>query len=107
MREVPEKIRSIRSVTELVGLVKRGDRTSLFLLRERLGCSRAELAAHISIPESQLATWEENRETLSAGQQALWRVKLSDYLNLEIRAVLGTDNADLLGHFWDLLWRLS
>ena len=107
MREVPEKVRSVQSVTELVRLVKKGDRSSLYLLRERLGRSRAELAAHISIPESRLAAWEENRETLSAGQQALWRVKLSDYLNLEIRAVLGTDNADLLEHFWDLLWRLS
>jgi len=107
MREVPEKIRSVQSVTGLVGLVKKGDCSSLLLLRERLGRSRAELAAHISIPESQLAAWEENREALSAGQLALWRVKLSDYLNLEIRSVLGTDNADLLAHFWDLLWRLS
>ena len=107
MREVPEKIRSVQSVTELVVLIKRGDRYSLCVLRERLGRSRAELAVHIAISESRLAAWEENQEAPSASQQALWRVKLSDYLNVEIRAILRTDNADLLANFWDLLWRLS
>lgn len=107
MREVHEKTRSVQSATELIALVKKGDTVSLSELRERLGCSRAELAAHIGIPESRLAEWEENREALSAGQRALWRVKLSDYLNVEIRTILGTDNGDLLANFWDLLWRLS
>lgn len=107
MRETPEKIRSVQSVTELVGLVKKGDCSSLFLLRERMGRSRSELASHMSIPESQLTAWEENRESLSAGQMALWRVKLSDYLDLELQTILGTDNEDLIEHFWDLLWRLS
>jgi len=107
MREVAEKVRSVESVTGLVRLVKIGDRPSLSLLRERLGCSRAELAAHIPVPEPRLAAWEEDRESLSAGQLAIWRVKISDYLNLELKAVLHSDSEDLLACFWDLLWRLS
>ena len=107
MHEVAEDTLAVRSVTELVGLIKKGDRASLSLLRERLERSRAELAAHLAIPESRLAAWEENQESPSPGQQALWRVKLSDYLDVEIRTVLGTDNVELLACFWDLLWRLS
>jgi hypothetical protein len=107
MREVTEKIRSVASVTELVKLVKKGDCYSLFLLRERLGRSRVEVAAHISIPESHLAAWEENSVPISDGQLAIWRVKMSDFLSMEIKAVLGSENEDLLARFWDLLWRLS
>jgi len=76
-----------------------------FSLRESWGAAAWNLQG--TSPESQFAAWEENRETLSTGHLALWRVKLSDYLNLEIQAILGTDNAGLLAHFWDLLWRLG
>ena len=107
MRQVPERVRSVESITELVKLVKIGDCTSLSLLRERLGCPRAELAAHIPVPEAKLAAWEEAGAPLTASQMALWRVKLSDYLNLELKTVLGSDSEDLLARFWDLLWRLS
>ena len=107
MREVSEKIRSVQSITGLVGLVKKGDYSPLALLRKRLGRSRAELAGRISIPESRLAAWEENLGIPSTGQLALWRVKLSDYLTVEIRAMLNTHDEDLLSHFWDLLWRLG
>jgi biotin operon repressor len=36
-----------RSITSFVELLKKGDRYSLYVLRERLGCSRAELAGRI------------------------------------------------------------
>ena len=104
---MPEKTVSARSITHLVGLIKRGDCYSLAALRESLGRSRAELASRMAVPESRLAAWEQNQEPASAGQQALWRVKLGDYLDVELRMVLGTDNAEVVARFWDLLWRLS
>jgi DNA-binding transcriptional regulator YiaG len=107
MHEVSEKMRLVQSVTGLVGLVKKGDCSSLSLLRNRLGRSRAELAVRIFITESRMAAWEENLETPTTSQMALWRVKLSDYLTAEIRSILNTDNEELLSHFWDLLWRLA
>jgi hypothetical protein len=78
-----------------------------FYPAERLGRSRAELAAHMAIPELRLLSWEENSETLSTGQQSLWRVELRGYLNLEIRKALRTDNPELLSCFCDLVWRLG
>ena len=98
---------SLASIIEMFSLIKRGDPVSLVTLREKLGRSRAELATHMDIVESQLASWEENGQNPTAGQQALWKVKLSDYLNLEIRKVLQTDNTEIIARFWELMWRLS
>jgi DNA-binding transcriptional regulator YiaG len=107
MQEITEKPEMSRSITGLVGLIKKGDCRSLALLREGLGCSRMELAAWMSIPESCLLDWEENHCVPTPGQMALWRVKLSDYLNGKICMLLKTNDAELVDKLWDLLWRLA
>ena len=47
---------SLASIIEMFSLIKRGDPVSLVTLREKLGRSRAELATHMDIVESQLAS---------------------------------------------------
>jgi len=98
---------SYGTVSDLIALVKTGSGLSLGHLRDSLKLTPAEVAAAVGVSENQLAKWESGAEAPTSGQMAKWRLRLSRGVDAEIRRFLGTDNPQILHHFWELAWRLG
>lgn len=76
-------------------------------LRGQLGKTRKEIAERVGVSEHQFKYWELGKQQPSGTQHSLWKLKLSDYIDEEISALIGTNNAELVTHFWEILWRLN
>ena len=94
-------------VEELVRLVKNGDTSSLTEVRQKLGKTQNEVAVLVGVPESQLEQWENGEIQPSHIHHALWKLRLSDYVDDEICRLLGTENNEVVNKFWELIWSLN
>jgi transcriptional regulator with XRE-family HTH domain len=95
------------TVAGLIGLIKTGDGASLQTLRERLELPLPAIAESLGISENQLSLWESGAGTPSSAQLAKWRLRFGAEVDSLIMLLLGTDNPQVVHHFWELAWRLG
>ena len=98
---------SLERIYDLIRLVKKGDSASLTELRSQLGKTREEIAEKVGVSEQQLKYWESGKQQPSGIVHSSWKLRLSDYIDEEISALINTDNPKLVTHFWEILWRLD
>ena len=97
----------LQQLENLIRLVRKGDPVSLTELRNQLGKTRKEIAAKVGVSEHQLKCWELEEQQPSGKLHSFWKLRLNDYVDEEISALIGTKNAELVTHFWEILWRLN
>lgn len=98
---------SIQRLAELIQLVRKGDHESLAKVREQLGKTREEIAKKVGVSERQLGHWEQGVQEPSSVYHVFWKLRLSDHIDNEIAMLLGTENAELITQFWEIMWRLN
>ena len=96
-----------QQLEDLIRLVKKGDPASLTELRNQLGKTGKEIAEEVGVSEHQLKCWELGEQQPSSKHYTRWKIKLSDYIDEEISLLIGTENPELVTHFWEILWRLN
>ena len=98
---------SLQRVSDLIRLVKKGDPVFLTELRNQLGKTMEEIADKVGVSEHQLKSWELGEQQPSGILHASWKLRLSDFIDEEISALINTENPKLVTRFWELLWRLD
>ena len=96
----------IKNIEFLVGLVRKGNVSSLNRARHELGIPISELSNLIGVSENTLNAWEVETEIPSQKFLIAWRLKLGDFIDKKIAAYLGTSNPELIMQFWEIMWRL-
>lgn len=104
---MPNNNHHLQHVENQVRLIKKADHSSLTKLRGQLGKTRKEIAEKVGVSEHQLEYWELGKLQPSCTQHSLWKLRLSDYIDEEISALIGTKNTELVTHFLEILWRLN
>ena len=97
----------LQQLENLIRLVKKGDPVSLAELRNQLGKTRKEIADKVGVSEHQLKCWELEEQQPSGKHHSFWKLRLNDYVDEKISALIETKNAKLVNHFWEILWRLN
>ncbi len=97
----------LQRVENLIRLVKKGDTVSLAELRNQLGKTRKEIANKVGVSEHQLKCWELGEQQPSGKHYSFLKLRLSDYIDEEISALINTGNPELVSHFLEILWRLD
>ena len=98
---------SLERISDLIRLVRKGDSMSLTKVRKQLGKTREEIAKKLGVSEQQLEYWESGEQEPSGIVHSSWKLRLSDYIDEEISLLIGTENPELVTHFWEILWRLD
>ena len=97
----------LQQLEDWIRLVKKGDPVSLTELRNHLGKTSKEIADKVGVSEYQFKCWELGEQQPSDEHHSFWKLRLSDYVDERISALIGTDNAELVTNFWEILWRLN
>lgn len=98
---------SMQQVENLIRLVKKGDFVSLTKLRHQLGKTAEGIANEVGVSVHQFRSWELGEKQPSNIWHAFWKLRLSDYIDDAISTLLGTDNAEIVTKFWEIMWRLN
>ena len=98
---------SLQQVENLIRLIRKGDAVSLTKLRNQLGITSNEIANKVGVSEHQFRQWELGEQQPSGEYHSFWKLRLSDYIDEEISALIGTKSHELVIHFWEILWRLN
>jgi transcriptional regulator with XRE-family HTH domain len=98
---------TVENIEYAVGLVRKGDRSSLAILRQKLGIPAAELSNSLGLAEAALNDWENGVEKPASNQMIAWRLKMGDILDARISSYLKTNNKELITQFWEIMWRLN
>lgn len=97
----------LQRVENIMLLVKHGDASSLKKLRTILGKSPNEIASLIGVGAEDLEKWEKGEAQPTSLKHAHWKLKLTDFVDVEIARFLGTDNPEVVIPFWQLIWTLN
>lgn len=98
---------TVENIEYAVGLVRKGDHSSLAILRQKLGIPAGELSISLGISEAALNGWESGVEKAASNQMIAWRLKMGDILDDRISSYLKTTNKELITQFWEIMWRLN
>jgi len=98
---------SMQRVENLIRLVKKGDSTSLTELRHQLRKTAKDIAGKVGVSVHQFRSWELGEKQPSNICHAFWKLRLSDYIDDEISTLLGTENAEIVTKFWEIMWQLN
>jgi transcriptional regulator with XRE-family HTH domain len=98
---------SLQRIEQLIGLIKRGDYTSLRQVRLELGMAEEDVATQLNVSVQIIQLWEQGTDSPSNIQQAFWKLRLSDQLDIEIGRVLRTENKEVISQFCALIWQLQ
>lgn len=95
-----------KQVNNLIRLLRRGDVRSLTQLRNLLAIKPGDLAHQIGVSAQTLELWEKGEEKPSGLHYALWKIKLSSYVDDNISVLLGTNDSEIANKYWALVWDL-
>jgi len=84
-----------------VRLAKKGDASSLTMLRQKLGKTQKEIASNVGVSERQLRRWEEEEQQPSDIHLDYWKLGLGGYIDPLISELLGTEDMDAITRFWE------
>ena len=93
-------------VNDLIRLLKKGDIESLAYLRNLLEVKSNDLAHEVGVSSQTLELWEKGKEQPLGLHYALWKIKLSSYIDERINKFLGTNDSEITGKYWALVWDL-
>ena len=96
----------MQQVEGFIQLVKKGDYASLTELRQQLGKTMEDIADKVGVSVHELSSWELGEKQPSNAYHAFWKLRLSDYIDDAISTLLGTEDAELVTQFWEIMWRL-
>jgi transcriptional regulator with XRE-family HTH domain len=96
----------MQQVDNLIKLLRKGDAISLVKLRNQLGRERHDLALEMGVSENKLELWENGEEQPPGLHSALWKIKLSSYIDEKISIFLGTEDNEITHKYWALVWDL-
>ena len=95
-----------QQVNNLIRLLRRGDVKSLSQLRNLLAIKPYDLAHQIGVSAQTLELWEKGEEKPLGLHYAIWKIKLSSYLDNKISLLLGTNDSEITSKYWALVWDL-
>jgi len=101
---MPEELLETKQVNNLITLLRIGDAKSLTQLRILLSVDSYDLAKRIGVSVQTLELWEKGEEQPLSINQALWKIKLSSYIDEKISTLLGTNNNEITNKYWALMW---
>ena len=99
--------RGCGDIEHLVGLVHKGDTSSLSQVRRELGKTIEEISMLVGVPAGTLDAWEGGKENPLNGNMIAWRLKMGDLVDEKIAGYIGTENTQLVTQFWEIMWRLN
>jgi len=99
-----EELPKTQQVNNLITLLRSGDAKSLKQLCNLLAIDSNDLANQIGVSAQTLELWEKCEEQPLSLNHALWKIKLSSYIDKEISAFLGTNNIEITNKYWALMW---
>ena len=96
----------MQRVDSLISLLRKGDANSLTQLRNLLVIKPSDLARQTGVSSQTLELWE-NEEVQPIGMHyALWKIRLSSYLDDKISIFLGTNDSEVTNKYLALVWDL-
>jgi len=101
-----EERHRMQQVDHLIRLLRKGDVKSLTQLRNLLGIKPNDLAPQIGVSGHMLELWENEQEQPLGLHYALWKIKLSSYVDDRISIFLGTNDSAVTSKYWALVWDL-
>ena len=101
-----EEQHRMQQVNNLIKLLRRGDGPSLAQLRNLLGIKPNDLAPAIGVSNQKLELWENGEEQPPSSRSAIWKIKLSSYIDEKISIFLGTEDNEVTHKYWALVWGL-
>jgi DNA-binding XRE family transcriptional regulator len=102
-----EELSKTQQVNNLIRLLRSGDAKSLLQLRNLLAIDSYDLANQIGVSEQALEQWENGDEQPLGLHYALWKIKLSSYIDERISISLGTNDSEITSKYWALVWDLA
>jgi hypothetical protein len=96
-----------QQVNNLIKLLRMGDSKSLAQLRNLLEIKIHHLALQIGVSPQILELWENGEEQPPGFKYALWKIKLSSYIDERISMSLGTSDSEIINKYWALIWDLA
>jgi len=101
-----EELPKTQHVNNLIRLLRSGDAQSLTQLRNLLAIDSHDLAHQIGVSAQTLELWEKGEKKPLGLHYAIWKIKLSSYLDNKISLLLGTNDSEITSKYWALVWDL-